>query len=100
MNDTPFKRDSTQTTITNQQATHNNRNDSLATKLDRLYDKNERYKSHKEFLTKCIDGNVIPRGLRLELEPLIGNHGKESLCKWYLKLEEFSKSFMKNIIDF
>ena len=100
MNDTPFNRESTETIVPNRQTTNNNRNDALATKLDRLHDKNERFKSHKEFLTKCMEGNVIPRGLRLELEPSIGNHDEEFLGKWYQKLEEFSKSFMKDIIEF
>ena len=36
----------------------------------------------------------------MELEPSIGNHDEEFLGKWFQKLEDFSKSFMKDIIEF
>ena len=88
------------TVVSTEQVINTDKGDFLATKLDRLHDKNERYKSHKDFLVKCLEGNVIPKGLRLDLEPSIGNHDEEFLNKLYGKLEEFSKSFMNDVISF
>ena len=45
-----------------------------AMKLNRLKDKDARYQSHREFLSQCIESKLIPKGLKLELEPTIGNH--------------------------
>ena len=72
----------------------------LVSKLDRLHDKKERYNSHRQFLQKCLDNNIIPNGLRLDLEPTIGNHDEEFLQNWYAELEECSKKFMKNVLEF
>ena len=58
-------------------------------RLDRLRDKAGRHESHKSFLEKCITENVIPNGLKLELEPTIGNHDEEFLSCWYNKLQSF-----------
>ena len=49
----------------------------IALKLNRLKDKAVRYKSHKDFLSRCIVEELVPKGLKLELEPTIGNHGQE-----------------------
>ena len=46
-------------------------------KLNRLKDKNKRYQSHREFLSQCIESKLIPKGLKLELEPTTGNHDQE-----------------------
>ena len=46
-------------------------------KLNRLKEKNARYQSHREFLSQCIESKLIPKGLKLELEPTIGNHDQE-----------------------
>ena len=45
----------------------------IALKLNRLKDKAVRYKSHKDFLSRCIAEELVPKGLKLELEPTIGN---------------------------
>ena len=50
--------------------------------LDRLYDKQARFESHKQFLQRCLQAAVTPRGLRIELEPSIGNHDETFLAKW------------------
>ena len=100
INEPPFNSDASTTVVSTEQVINTDKGDFLATKLDRLHDKNERYKSHKDFLVKCLEGNVIPKGLRLDLEPSIGNHDEEFLNKWYGKLEEFSKSFMNDVISF
>ena len=72
----------------------------LVSKLDRLHDKKERYQSHRQFLQKCLDNDIIPNGLRLDLEPTIGNHDEDFLKNWYAKLEEYSKNFMKDVLAF
>jgi len=71
-----------------------------ALKLNRLKDKNIRFESHKEFLTNCINQQLIPNGLQLELEPTIGNHNQEFVDKWYLKLKQFSLSLVSDIVEF
>ena len=62
-----------------------------ARKLDRLNDKEARFQSHKEFLERCLIGNVIPNGLKIELEASIGNHNEQFLTKWNEKLIKFSR---------
>ena len=47
-----------------------------------------------------MDNDIIPNGLRLELEPSIGNHDEDFLKNWYSKLEEYSKNFMKDVLAF
>ena len=69
-------------------------------KLNRLKDKNARYQSHREFLSQCIESKLIPKGLKLELEPTIGNHDQEFLDMWYSNLQEFSLTLMKGIVKF
>ena len=61
-------------------------------RLDRLRDKAGRYESHKSFLEKCITENVIPNGLKLELEPTIGNHDEEFISNFYLNYNRFEKN--------
>ena len=72
----------------------------VALKLNRLKEKHARYESHKEFLTRCISEKLVPQGLKLELEPMIGNHDQEFLDNWFSKLNEFSLSLMKDIVTF
>ena len=104
--DIPFESTSTETIITAFSApqTHDSPTSNharyLVSKLDRLHDKKERYQSHQFFLQKCIEENIIPKGLLLELEPSIGNHDEDFLKNWYSKLEEYSKNFMKDVITF
>lgn len=72
----------------------------LTIKLDRLHDKVTRYESHKEFLQKCIQQQLIPNGLKIDLEPTIGNHDEEFVCKWYEKLNKFSLELMQDVATF
>ena len=74
--------------------------DSIIIKLDRLQDKSKRYESHKHFLEKCISEKVIPDGLRINVEPTIGNHDDDFLSIWYNKLEGFSVELMQEIVKF
>ena len=53
------------------------RRDQLAFKLYKYEDKITRYESHKEFLSRCVKEQAIPRELKIEIEPTIGNHDKE-----------------------
>ena len=96
---TPPGRTESTDTVTND--THDDSNIRFtARKLDRLFDKEARFQSHKEFLTRCLTGNVIPNGLRIELEPSIGNHDEDFLTKWNDKLIKFSKELTTDVIEF
>ena len=72
----------------------------LAFKLNKLEDKFTRYHSHVEFLNKCIDENLVPNGLKIEVEPSIGNHDETFLTVWNKKLKSYSIDLMKEIIKF
>ena len=43
---------------------------------------------------------MIPNGLKIELEPSIGNHNEEFLTKWNDKLDKFSKELTQDVIVF
>ena len=72
----------------------------IALKLNRFKDKVTRYESHKDFLTRCISEKLIPKGLKLELEPTTGNFDKEFVEEWYSKLKGFSLILMKDITTY
>ena len=72
----------------------------LAIKLNRLKDKQARFVSHKEFLTRCIAEELVPKGLEVTLEPTIGNPDQEFSDNWYSKQKQFSLSLMKDIVQF
>ena len=74
--------------------------DQLAFKLYKYEDRITRYESHKEFLSRCVKEKVIPRGLKVEVEPTIGNHDEEFVSLWNEKLKSFSLELMKDIITF
>lgn len=69
-------------------------------RLERLYDKRDRYASHVSFLKDCINIKRIPNGLTINLEPTIGNHDDDFRNHWYERLQEFSLSLMQDIVDF
>ena len=71
-----------------------------ARKIDRLNDKQSRFESHKEFLERCLTSNVIPHGLKIELEASIGNHNEEFLAKWNDKLTKFSRELTQDVVEF
>ena len=74
--------------------------ESLAFRLDKLNDKKCRYVSHESFLKKCLDNNLIPNGLKVYVEPSIGNRCDEFLEKWHNRMEEFSKVLTTDVIEF
>ena len=41
---------------------------------------------------------LVPKGLKLKLEPTIGNYDQEFVDTWYSKLKIFSLTLMKDII--
>ena len=71
----------------------------IALKLNRLKDKAVKYKSHKDFLSRCIAEELVPKSLKLELEPTIGNYDQEFVDTWYSKLKTFSLTLMKDIVS-
>ena len=64
-------------------------------KLKLLKDKNARYQSHREFLLQYIESKLMPKVLKLELEPTIGKHKtisrNEEATKRVLKQRKFKK---------
>ena len=52
--------------------THNT--DALVIKLNRLCAKLAQYKSHKDFLSRCIQEKLVSKSLELSLELTIGNY--------------------------
>ena len=79
------------------QSTDRNK-EQIVLKLNRLKDKAVRYKSHKHFLSRCIAEELVPKGLKLELEPTIGNYDQEFVDTWYSKLKTFSLTLTKDIV--
>ena len=75
-------------------------NEHLVLKLNRLNKKSARYESHKDFLSRCIKDHLIPKRLKLELEPTIGNFGQELIDNWFSKLKDYSFDWMKHITKF
>ena len=82
----------------------NNDNDAnnkmKAVRLERLRDKSDRYSSHIEFLKECRQNQVIPKGLRIDVEPSIGNNDDDFCAKWFARLNEFSLTLISDIIEY
>ena len=53
-----------------------------------------------DFLNHCLAEKLVVKGLRLELEPTIGNYDQEFVDTWYAKLKSFSLSLMKDIASY
>ena len=70
----------------------------IALKLNRFKDKAVRYKSHKDFFSRCIAEELAPKDLKLELQPTIGNYDQEFVDMWCSKLKTFSLTLMKGIV--
>ena len=78
--------------------THNT--DAFSIQLNRLCKKSAQYSSHKDFLSPCMQKELVPKGLELSLEPIIGNYDQELINNWYSNLKEFSRILMKQIVAF
>ena len=71
-----------------------------AIRLERLRDKADRYSSHIEFLKECRDTKVIPKGLKIDVEPSIGNYDQEFCAQWFTMLQNFSLTLIDSIIKY
>ena len=65
-----------------------------------MKDKQVRFKSHKEFLSRCMTDGLVPKELKLMLEPTIGSHDQNFVDNCYSKLKHFLLSLMKDIAQF
>ena len=72
----------------------------VSRKLNRLKDKVTRHEFQKGLLTRCIAEKLIPKDLKLQLEPTIGNFDQEFVDEWYSKLKGFSLILMKDITTY
>ncbi len=97
LNDEDLSAASTVTIITNP-AFAEREKEQLTFKLDKLNDKKCRYESHEAFLKKCLSNNLAPNGLRVYVEPSIGNRDDEFLTLWHSRLDEFSKTLTTDVI--
>ncbi len=74
--------------------------DKLAFRLDRLNDKKCRFESHEAFLKKCIENNLVPNGLKVYVEPSIGNRDDTFLALWHERLDTFSRTLTNDVIQY
>ena len=63
-----------------------------------MHAKSARNKSHKDFLSRCIQEKLVPKDLELNIEPKIGNFDRELVDNWYLNLKDLSLILMKQIV--
>ena len=70
----------------------------IVLKINRPKDKAVRYKSHKDFNSQYIAEEFVLKGLKVKLEPTIGNYDQEFVDTWYSKLKRFSQTLMKDIV--
>ena len=47
------------------------------------------------FLSQCINSKLVPKGLKLTLEPTIRNYDQNFADNWYSKLKYFSLNLME-----
>ena len=76
----------------------NRTTDGLAIKLNCLKEKLVRSNSRRDFLSKCIQENFLPKRLEITLEPIIGNVDQDLLDNWYTNLNQISIVLMKQIV--
>ena len=60
----------------------------------------DRYSSHIGFLKECKDTRVIPKGLKIDIEPSIGSNNEEFCLLWFKRLEDFSMTLISDIIAY
>ena len=72
----------------------------VASRLDRINNKKIRFLSHKEFLEKCCRDKLTPNGLKINLEPSIGNKNEEFVNQGYKIQDDCAKQLMKMTIKF
>lgn len=69
-------------------------------KLRKANDKAIRYSLHRETLMKYLDKDLVPRGLRINLVPTIGNQVEDFVTNWRDTLHTASKGLMELIVEF
>ena len=72
----------------------------LAFHRDQINNKKIWFLSHKEFLEKCFHDKLTPNGLKINLEPTIGNQNEEFVNQWYKIWDDCAKQLMKMNIKF
>jgi len=79
--------------------------DKLLSRLDRLKNKKSRFESHQWYFTKCLEEDQIPNGLKIFVEPTIGNHDEEFVRAWYdiqsrcsRQLADLTKTFCDRVV--
>ena len=83
-----------------QQNFNNSPPDRMALKLERNEDRKIRFESHKAFLTKCLIENVVPTGLKVYVEPSIGNNDDVFLKTFFEIQEKCSRDLMQLTIEY
>ena len=78
----------------------NHNTDELTIKLKCLKEKSARHNSEIDFLSKCIQQNLVLKGLEITLEPTIGNFDQDYVNNWYINLKKFSIVLMKPIVTY
>ena len=99
INDEPLESISNETVVSNP-GFYLKEKEHLTFKLDRLNDKKCRYESHEAFLNKCLNSNLVPNGLKVYVEPSIGNRDELFLTQWHARLEEFSKTLTMDVVAY
>ena len=101
LNDQPLNSVSTETVVHNPRYRETEREkEHLTFKLDKLNDKKCRFESHEAFLNKCLTNNLIPNGLKVYVEPSIGNRDDEFLSQWHARLDEFSRTLTSDVAEY
>ena len=72
----------------------------LAFCLDQIKIKKIRFLSNKEFLEKCLHDKLTPNGLKINLEPTMGNQNEKFVKHWYKIQDEWTKKLIKMTIKF
>ena len=70
--------------------------DNRLRKIDKV--KHVRYKSRKDYFSQCIAEKLVPKGWKLELEPIISNCDEEFVDLLYSNLKTFFVTLMKDIV--
>ena len=74
--------------------------DQKAIKFERCEDKKARFESHKAFLTKCLQEDLVPNGLSVYVEPSIGNQDDEFLKQFFEIQKECSRKLMQLTLEY
>ena len=65
--------------------THHHKNDVRTFKLVILKGKSARYTLYKDFLSQCINNELVSKGLKIVFEPTLGNYGQIFSDNWNSK---------------